>query len=181
MLKNKKNEFWANNSNQNTKESESSIASEKENNETTINCGVNVSNVEKKFIITDDQIRSLYVEFTKANPYSEKLIKVAKSAELWDEFENAKDDYYCRDEEFKREYEHLNDSCGEDEFVIYDYIPFSFQELLESVKNKIDIYCKENEDNFTCGIDEELNNLFLLRDIIEQNIPYSDLNLQSRY
>jgi hypothetical protein len=42
--------------------------------------------------------------------------------------------------------------------------------MLDSVNDKINIYCQENEDAYFSGIDAELDNLIFLRDIIEQNI-----------
>jgi hypothetical protein len=150
---------------------ENFVSGKSKTNEPTISCGIDVSKIEKSFKITEDQIRSLYFEFTSSNALEEKLIKVKNNGEFWIEFDSAKEDYYdTDDEDFKREYEELTNSCKEDEIVVYQYIPFSFQQMLESVEEKINIYCQQNDDACTCGIDSELSNLYLLSNIISQNI-----------
>jgi hypothetical protein len=182
MKKSLVNESLVKNSSQNSKVSESIIdsgieknenfiSSKSKTNEPKIGCGVDVSKIEKSFIITEDQIRSLYFEFTSSNANEEKLIIVKDKVEFWYEFEAAKEDYYYgNDDDFKREYDELTNSCKEDEIVVYQYIPFSFQQMLESVEEKINIYCQQNDDACTCGIDSELSNLYLLCNIISQNI-----------
>ena len=75
------------------------------------------------------------------------------------------------DEDFKKEYENLKNSCKEDEIVVYQYTPYTLQEMLETTKEKIEIYIQENEESMSePGIDSELFNLYLLKDIISQNI-----------
>lgn len=131
-----------------------------------------ISNIGKSFIITEDQIRSLFVEFTSSTAFFETLIKVINNDEFWVEFENAKEHYYdTDDEDFKKEYENLKNSCKEDEIVVYQYTPFTLQQMLETTENKINIYLQENDclSSWT-GIDSELANLFLLKDIVNQNI-----------
>jgi len=130
----------------------------------------NKSNI-KSYIITEDQIRDLYFEITSSNAIEYKLIKVKNYLEFLYEFDDAQD-YYMNSEDvdFKKEYEDLENSCKDGEIVVFEYIPFSFQQMLDSVNDKINIYCQENEDAYFSGIDAELDNLILLRDIIEQNI-----------
>lgn len=149
---------------------ENFVSDKSKTNEPSISCGNDVSKG-KSFVITEDQIRSLYFEFTSCNALEEKLIKVKNNGEFWIELESAKEEYYdTDDEDFKREYENLRNSCKEDEIVIYEYIPFSFQQMLENVVEKINIYCQVNKDENNSHIDTELSNLLLLCDIISQNI-----------
>lgn len=122
--------------------------------------------------ITEDQINSLYSEFTSSNALSQTLIKVKKNDEYWYEFENAKEDYYdTDDEDFKKEYENLKNSCKEDEIVIYQYTPYTLQQMLEDIEEKINNYVKDNDcETSFVGLDKELSNLLLLKEIVKQNI-----------
>lgn len=124
-------------------------------------------NVGKTYFITEDQIRSLFTEFTSMGAFWRILTKV-KEGEYWAEYSEAKEEYdFTDDEDYKKEYENLVNSCNEDEIVIYDYIPFTLPEMSAA----IDTYLQETvpEASF-CGLDDELANLLLLKEIVEQNI-----------
>ena len=132
-----------------------------------------ISNIGKSLIITEEQIRRLLNVFTHSPGHFEILTKVINNGEYWFEFDNAKEDYDFnnRDEDFKKEYENLKNSCKEDEIVVYQYTPYTLQEMLETTKEKIEIDIQENEESMSePGIDSELFNLYLLKDIISQNI-----------
>jgi hypothetical protein len=130
-----------------------------------------IESVGKKYFITDDQIRSLFTEFTGMGAFWRILTKV-KEGEYWAEYSEAKKEYdFTDDEDYKKEYDNLVKSCNEDEIVIYDYIPFTLPEMLAAIDQNIDTYLQEEDPEAQfCGLDNELANLLLLKQIVEQNI-----------
>jgi hypothetical protein len=127
---------------------------------------------EKLFKITNRQIRSLYFEFTGYNAIDETLGKVKNNGKFWFEYDEAKEDYFDRNDEFKKNYDELKKTCKDDKIVAYKYKPLTFKQMLGNIENQIAIYIKENENepSFIQGMDKELCDLLLISEIVKQNI-----------
>lgn len=125
----------------------------------------------KGYKITDEQLVSLFVEYTYHCAHEKTLCKVKNNDNYWFESAAADDDYIDQiNETFRREYDMLEDSCGKDEIVIYKFTPFTLYQMLEVVKEEMNIYELKHQDEHEYWNDSKYSNLRLLNDIIKQNL-----------